>query len=630
MTLLSPGAFSSNEYDFLIVGGGTSGLVLSSRLSENPAVTVGIIEAGGDNSHMDNVNVPGMAGRGIGDERLDWKFQTIKQVEANDREIACPRGKGIGGSSAINFMVYSRANTAEYDAFESLGNDGWNCDVYVFTLILVSKAETFTGPSEDIKGSYHIATNGDAHGFGGPLKISYSHWYNELHLRFIDTLVNLGIPVNKDPTSGDNTGASTGMFTIDPALATRTSAANASTYSVYSCEYSLLTYSRAPQAYYSPNADRPNLQLLPDSQVTRVLLDLVDGEYVAKGVEFFTGNKKYTVHAKREVILCCGSFQSPMVLELSGIGTSKVLGMHDIPQLIDLPVGENLQDHSWVPFVHEVDKNVETLDKLMDPNFPDFFGSQRELYDQQKRGMLSGSFSGYAYIPLNSMMEPDALSQFLHDVENDTTLAGTEGLQMQFNFLKEWFRDPNHPQLEVLQFPVFKPLNEQLVGKNDPSCRYQTLVLVDLHPLSRGSVHISSSNPTHYPRIDPGFLRNPRDVDVLMNSVRFAHKLLKTAPYNDSKPALYDPPQEIIEDDEKLRAWIRTRVGGLYHPVGTCSMLPKKYGGVVDPSLLVYGTKNLRVADASIIPLELSTHIQSSVYGIAEKAADIVKRKHGL
>lgn len=172
--------------------------------------------------------------------------------------------------------------------------------------------------------------------------------------------------------------------------------------------------------------------------------------------------------------------------------------------------------------------------------------------------------------------------------------------------------------LRILQLPAFHSLGP-LTRKDDPSCRYHTLLLIGLHPLSRGSVHISSSDPTAGPMLDPGYLRNPRDVDVLVNAVRFAKTLLKTAPYTESEPTFYDPPEGTIDDEEKLREFIRDRyvcacgrrtvsspapsVEGIYHPIGTCSMLPKEDGGVVDPSLLVYGTKNLRVVDASILPL---------------------------
>ncbi|VDC06720.1 unnamed protein product [Peniophora sp. CBMAI 1063] len=618
MTLLTPDAFASKEYDFLVVGGGTAGLVLSSRLSEIASVNVGVVEAGGDNSEMTEVIVPGLAGKGLNHERLDWKFKTIKQTGANDRVITCPRGKGVGGSSALNFMVYSRANACEYDAIEALGNPGWN---WANFLRYMKKAETFTEPPDDIKGRYRLGTDATVHGYDGPLKISYSHWHNESHNRFLDSMVNLGVRFNEDPTGGSNTGASTGMFTIDPSLAVR-------------------TYSGS--AYYQPNAERTNLHLLTDAHVTRVLLDQTDGEYVAKGVEFIRDGQKYTVYAKREVILCCGSFQSPLILELSGIGLSEVLNAHGIPQLIDLPVGENLrtrlyayymsvrlthQDHGWIPFIHEVDNSTETYENLSDPHF---YESQQKLYDEQRRGMLSGSFSAYAYIPLNRIMEPDMLGTFLSDVKRDTSLWGTAALQQQSNFLKKWFSDVDHPQLEVLQFPGFYSLNQSVRERMNTKRRYQTLLLMDLHPLSRGSIHISSADPAAMPNLDPGYLHNPLDVDLLMDAARFVKKLCKTAPYNEMKPMFVDPTEDTLDDDEKLRDWVRERVEPIYHPVGTCSMLPREAGGVVDPSLMVYGTKNLRVVDASILPMEMATHIQSCVYAIAEKAADIIKQKYAL
>jgi len=396
------------------------------------------------------------------------------------------------------------------------------------------------------------------------------------------------------------------LFTIDPDLATRTYSAN---------------------AYYTPNAHRKNLILLTEAQVTRILLERAqNGNQTATGVEFVKDNQKYTVKAKREVILCAGSFQSPQVLELSGVGLNKVLSKYGIKQLIDLPVGENFQEHAWVPFVHEVDKRIETYDNCLDP---DYLAGQVKAYQESKRGMLSGSFSGYAYVPLDRMMEPSALSKFTSDVESDLTLQGTETRKRQLNFLKSWFKDTKHAQLEILQFPTFYSLGP-LTRKEDLSSRYQTLLLINLHPLSRGSIHIGSADPLAKPIIDAGYLRNPLDVDILVSSVRFARKLMQTAPYSDAKPTFYDPPGEIIDDDDKIRDWVRSRVEPIYHPVGTCSMLPREDGGVVNPELIVYGTNNVRVIDASILPLELSSHIQCTVYALAEKAADIIKQKYNI
>ncbi|VDB94081.1 unnamed protein product [Peniophora sp. CBMAI 1063] len=564
MNTHTPDASSSREYDFVIVGGGTAGLVLAARLTENANVTVGIIEAGGDHSDAPPIKVPGMVGQAFGNEDLDWNFKTVPQVGAKNRVIACPRGKGVGGSSAINYMVYTRANSTEYDAIEALGNDGWNWSSF---LQYMKKAETFSGPSVDAKERYRLEGNDDVHGFDGPLKISYSTWFNQLHAQFIDALVDLGVPVNIDPTGGVNSGVYTGMLSVDPTSAVRSHAGN---------------------AYYQPNADRPNLQLLSGAHVTRVVLDLADGKYVAKGVEYLKDGQKHLVRAKREVILCCGSIQTPLVLELSGIGLSDVLNKHEISQLIDLPVGENLlpEDHPWVPFIHEVDKNTETLDDCADEAF---LNKQIKLYHEQQRGILSSPCSGCAHVPLDRIASPDALAKLVRAVQDEKTAAGSETLQQQLGFVQGWFSDPRHPMLEILQLPAFHPA-VALNRKSDPSCRYHTLLLINLHPLSRGSVHISSSAPTARPLLDPGFLRNPVDVDVLVHAVRFAKSLIQTESYRDSKPALYEPPEDIIEDDEKLRDFIREHIEGIYHPVGTCSMLPKKDGGVVDTSLLFLST----------------------------------------
>ncbi|KAI0316269.1 alcohol oxidase [Amylostereum chailletii] len=595
-------SFATTIFDFVIVGGGTAGLTLAARLTEDPDITVGIIEAGEDVSDMPEVKIPGMGGRGFLNPRVDWSFFSVPQAGANNRRLLSPRGKGIGGSSALNFMVYSRASAQEYDSFEHLGNPGWNWAEF---LKYMKKAETYTEPPPEVNKQYHAGAAVSSHGTDGPLRVSYSPWFNELHTNFLDSLSNLGLPITRDGGKGVNVGAQTGMFTIDPDSATRSYAAT---------------------AYYHPNAHRNNLVLLPGAQVTRVLFEKADdGDLFAAGVAFVKSGQSYTVKAKREVILSAGAFQTPQILELSGIGERETLDKFNIEQLINLPVGENLHtnpftafDHGWVPFVHEVSKNIETYDD------PVFIDTQSKLYQKERRGILAGSFSGFLYAPLDKIMNEEDFATFQRNVQDDKTLTDTPGKQKHFDLLKKWFSDPNHAQLEMFQFPGFYSLGP-LQRKEDELARYQMLAIIDLHPLSRGSVHICSSDPLAAPAIDPGYLKNPRDLDVLVHGVKFARKLLATEPYSSSQPQLFDPSAEVIDDEEALRDWCRNRVEPIYHPVGTASMLPKEDGGVVDHELRVYGTKNLRIVDASVLPLELSTHIQSTVYAIAEKAADIIK-----
>lgn len=595
MIVTSPADFASTSFDYLIVGGGTAGIVLAARLSEDLDIVVGVIEAGDYLPDMPEINVPGMVGKSLGNPQIDWSFVTVPQPAANDRQIFEPRGKVVGGSSALNFMASGRASAEEYNALETLGISGWNWEEL---LKYFKKSEKFTKPSAAVVKTYHAGYDYDFHGKDGPLQKSYPHWFNDYHVAFLDTLDKLGVPINTDNGRGYNAGTFTGAFSIDPVTAAR---------------------SHAGTAYYAPNADRKNLVLLTGAQATRVLLQPgTAGDFQATGIEFTKGSETFTARSKLEVILSAGSFQTPQLLELSGIGLSSVLEKHGIKQVLDLPVGENLQDHPWVPAVFEVSKEVETMDILQDP---ESLAQQLKIYQEQQGGMLSSMFSAYSFVPLRTLNSPTDYAEWMGRLEKDTSLTDTPAHRKQLSLLKHWFSDTKQAQVEFIQLPGFFSVGPL---KPKDGCRFHTLMITLLHPLSRGSVHITSADPTARPDIDPAYFKNPLDLDVMVRSVRFAQKIVATPPYAAVRATPYDPPAE-AESDAAVREWCRTRVEPLYHPIGTASMLPKADGGVVDASLKVYGTKNLRVVDASIIPLQLSAHIQSTVYAIAEKAADIIK-----
>ncbi|KAE9406056.1 GMC oxidoreductase [Gymnopus androsaceus JB14] len=567
--------------DYVIVGGGTAGLVTAARLSENPNVAVLVIEAG-------------YIGRNIARDGFDWTFLSVPQRHANDRVILQPRGKGLGGSSILNFLGLFRPSKQEMNALEALGNPGWNWESM---LHYMQKSETLLPPtlthSEAVK--YAAKPKKDLHGSEGPLKKSFPTMLTRLHAEFFDAAEYIGIPRNPESSSGINVGAMTFLMSVD----------------------SDSKRSSSVSGYLEPNLSRPNLFVLTEAHVTKIILNSVDGLHRATGVEFVKhGVTSVVRNIQKDVILAAGSFQTPQILELSGIGNPDVLGRYSIETLIDLPgVGENLQDHVGVSTIVEVETTDLTVDSLSDPVVEK---EHLELY-KQKKGLLSSSrTSAFIYLTAEDIGLPTVASN--NKVAQAPTPALKQGLEKQYRIQEQLLSSKNQAHGEVLYFNGHQSV---LYSAPEAGKKYMSLFCVLLHPLSRGTVHIMSSDPLAPPAIDPNYFADDIDLDSLVQIVEVALKLYDTPPLSQSVKAHKVPSQEVIDQGKNgLREDAKENCRTIFHPVGTAAMLPLEDGGVVDANLLVYGTTNLRV--------ELSCHIQSIAYAIGEKAADIILGKQVL
>ncbi|TFK61171.1 alcohol oxidase [Pluteus cervinus] len=611
MPLLETAEFINIPLDYLVVGGGAAGLTVAARLSELPGVTVGLIEAGTHETNVPQITTPGMIGSMIANPTYDWTFFSTPQPLANNRPVLQPRGKGLGGSTLINFTGVNRASKEELDAIEQLGNKGWNWDSL---LHYMKKSEKTVPPdvSAETAQKFALTTDWSTHGSDGPVFKVYPKVLTEVQATIFDTFETLGVQRNPNANNGVNIGSLTTFSSVDPHTATRSSAYT---------------------AYYAPNAERPNFVVLTGAHVTKVVFEpTADGLQRAVGVEFVKDGTITTLTGiRRDVILAGGTFQTPQLLELSGIGNPDVLAKHNIKTVIDLPgVGENLQDHMYVPTVSEVQPHLETIDILWEEGqFAKYMG----LYYAEKEGYLSTiPAPGFTLVPLHSLFtdsereawQARAKVESQVFLEKHTHPALRSAVEKQLDFQLKWFADRNQVQAEVLNFIGHQPIpgSTPVPGK-----RYTTLIIAIMHPLTRGSVHLASSDPLAAPAIDPNYFANPADFDLLLQLLKFTLKFYRTAPLGELFKANVLPPPEVAEsgDEEALKEWVRQWVGPVYHPVGTAAMLPREDGGVVDPSLKVYGTSNLRVVDASILPFEISCHSQTVVYAVAEKAADIIK-----
>ncbi|KAI0743800.1 GMC oxidoreductase [Daedaleopsis nitida] len=592
--------FASTVFDYIIVGAGTAGLVVAARLSEDPSVQVGVIEAGDWDPSIPGVSIPG-------NPRHDWNLYTVPQQHANGKALPLPRGKGLGGSSTLNIAMLDRAPAHEYDAIEALGNPGWNWNEF---LKYFKKSET-AQPSDPEHAAKHALTepNTNWHGTSGPLLKSYPLHFalGPLQEKIVRAHENLGVPFNVEASNGNKTGY-TQLFTcVDSATATRTNSAT---------------------AYYVPNAHRENLMVLTGAVASKITFKTGISPLQATGVEFIFGAEKHHVCVSKEVILSAGSFQSPQILELSGIGNREVLSQHGVETLVDLPaVGENLQviptisdvEHIHVPVLVEVNPQYETLDALRQPEVA---ARAMELYSKKQGPMIAvAAASSYSFIPASTFMSMRQIEKWTNGAQAVKEQAPA-GLQKQYDTQIKLFRHLASAEGEVMPFPGFLP---RIPMEPTPGTGYLTLVAAILHPLSRGSVHIASGDPLIAPAIDPSFLSRQEDLDVLLAITKFALKLTQTEPLSGAVRKLCSPTPDVAASDDALVRHIKENYGCVHHPVGTASMLPKEDGGVVDPELRVYGTLNVRVVDASILPLEIAAHPQATVYAIAEKAADIIR-----
>ncbi|KAL8940590.1 MAG: hypothetical protein Q9216_002735 [Gyalolechia sp. 2 TL-2023] len=618
-------AFLAHNFTHMIIGGGTAGLVLASRLSEDPTITVGVLEAGPAAFEEPRINVPGRLGETMFTE-YDWQFETIPQPGLGGRKLPWNRGKVLGGSSAMNFMMWCRGNKGDYDAWEKLGNKGWGWEGM---LPYFKKSETFQVPTQEDQKKHQAYYDKSFHGTSGPLHTIYSAEYGASSQHWHATLKNLGVESNRSHMSGSSVGAWTSLTAIDPSTQQR-------------------CYS-AP-AYYLPVSHRKNLVLLTHATVRNIMLEKGNGsdEQIAKGVHFIHASKQYTVEVSGEVILSAGSVQSPQLLELSGIGNPDILRKAGIETKVANPnVGENLQEHMSTMTIYELDPSILTPEALRSD--PLLAAAADEQYLTSKSGARTAAGYSAAYLPFSHFTNPSELSHLATQLPPATILRD--------QILTSRFNSPTPGgQIEFL----FDVSNYSPYFISEPGKRYGTMMQMLQYPFSVGSIHIpaapaaaaaaaaaqdeqdqqqrptnSSDNPVINPRYYEG-AGGAVDFHLMAAAQRFGHKICSTPPLRDIIvkrvfPALPDHAGEGEEEEkeESWEDWVRDTTMTDWHPVGTCAMGAdagiKGGRGVVDDRLRVYGVKGLRVCDASVMPLQIAAHLQATVYAIGERGADMIK-----
>ncbi|APA10116.1 hypothetical protein sscle_06g048860 [Sclerotinia sclerotiorum 1980 UF-70] len=599
------------SYDYVIVGGGTGGLVVANRLSENKNITVLVIEAGTFHKNEDFITIPLITtsnlpflGTGPRNTVYDYNTTSTPQSHLVNRSLDLSAGKVIGGSSAINGMIFMRGNAAEYDHWEELGNTGWN---WKGLLPYFKKSEHFTPAEKQDVQEWGIGYDADVHGEGGLVKNGFSRFIWPSTKNFLTAFLELGVSYIKDSFSGLNTGVFFFLLSITPDSQERSTS----------------------QSFLPPTSDistHPNLHVLTSHTVTKILFSSTSSKHSsmnlteshAIGVEYAAGKheESYTVNARKEVILSAGAQRTPQLLQISGIGRRDVLGNLGIEVVVESEgVGENYQDHLLFTTFSPA-PNIEVQYGNLSTNAT-WAAEMRELYDEKRDGpFTTASANVFSFLPLATILNGSAPSTFdtlqsLSHSKNSsqyllpsTPSSVQAGYKLQHQILTSNLLSTNTSHIEII------------VGDSIIAPAIQL-------PFSRGRVSISSTSIFDPPLLNPNYLSHP--IDLLQLTIAFNYtRFMRTAPSLQAISFTESYPGPNITTQAQIEEFIRETVVSENHHVGTASILPRNLGGVVDERLRVYGVKGLRVVDASVIPILVAAHLQATVYGVAEKAASVI------
>lgn len=528
----------NTEFDYIIIGGGSAGCVLANRLSADPTNRVCLLETG-PSDQTPLISTPiGVIGL-MDSKKYNWMFNSEAEPSQHDRTIYCPRGKVLGGSSAVNAMLYTRGTPSDYDHWASLGNEGWGYnDILPY----------FKSTQHQERGASEF------HGIEGELNVAEGRSNHPLGEILLQACRQAGYPDNDDFNGAQQEGI--GYYQVTQINGERCSAA---------------------RAFLHPITHRQNLTVITEARVARILIE----NKHAEGVEYQQGGKLQALKATKEVILSAGSFCSPQLLMLSGIGPEEVLKQHDIAVKHNLAgVGENLQEHIDIITVKESKKaNTVALRPIgLAKMMKDIW-----QYIKHRKGFLTTSIveAGGFIKSKAELKDPD----------------------MQLQFIPLVMEDHGRKKSTLLTY-----------GYSLHNCL--------LRPKSRGRVSLHNNDFLQDPKIELNMLSHPDDLAAMVDAVKINLNIFSQQAFDDGRGKSIFPSQKNPSDKE-IEEFVREKANHVYHPVGTCKMGNDK-DAVVNARLQVHGVAGLRVVDASIMPTLIAGNTNSPTIMIAAKAADII------
>lgn len=528
----------ADSYDYIVVGAGSAGCVLANRLTKSGKNSVLLLEAGGRDSNP-WIHIPIGYGKTFTDPKVNWLFRSEPHPATGNRAILQPRGKVLGGSSSINGMVYIRGQREDYDLWRQMGNTGWSYDD---VLPYFRKAEDQERGADDY------------HGVGGHLKVSDPKDPHPLCDAFVAAAVNCGYPLNSDFNGSTQEGF--GYYQWSLRNGRRSSAAT---------------------GYLREARKRNNLKIITRAHATRILFE----DKRAVGIEYLHNGQPCSARVRGELILSGGSFNSPQLLQLSGVGPADLLAEHAIPVVADMTgVGANLIDHYTSRAVYRCTRPLTLNDAV---GIKNVHRGAREVwrYLSRRSGMLAmgGSYAAGFFKTDPSVASPN--------------IQCTVAL-----FSSDKTGDSLHP--------------------------FSGFTIVDrlLRPESRGTVRIGSADPLADPIIRPNYLTSSRDCDAIVEAFKVTRRIVESEPMRQYVADEHMPGWS-VKSDEDLLDYIRKNGGIAFHPVSTCRM-GNDSEAVVDERLRVHGFAGLRVVDASIMPSIPSGNTNAPTIMVAEKGADMI------
>ena len=524
---------SNTNLDYIVIGGGTAGPAIAARLTENPANSVLLIEAGGENT-KEAIGYVGGAGQ-MWTPDTNWGYNSIPQAGLNGRAIMQPRGKVMGGSAAINIGSWSRGTAANYNSWKL---DGWDWETVLKWYLKIENSDR--GASE-------------FRGADGPMKLETTPEGTYMTQVFKQACIEVGLGTTDDLNAAKLEG-----------------------FDVWQCIFKNGRRHNTINNYLDAARLRPNLNIQTEAFVTKVIIE----NSVAVGIEYFQDGEIKTIKANKEIIICAGTYATPKILMLSGIGPADYLQSLGIDVIKDLPgVGENLADHL------RTDVGVTA---------PDGVGVSLRSNPQDPTQLAEWRKTGYGPLAV--------------------------GENTSVSFFK------SSPEVPVADMELMFNINAPMQWGAPPPKNAGYHIDVGLvQPVSKGNIRLASADPKDTILVNPNYLADDRDVKTYIKGMRTALKFFQTASlkaYTDLSTISLD----LKASDDEIENYIRSKAESIYHPVGTAKMgTDDDPMAVVNTKLQVRGIQNLRIADASVIPNLISGHTMAPTVLVAERAAEFIQ-----